>query len=76
VTGKPVSPSGLRTLTTRLAAAYAGKTSKTVTRDINALQEMGLVRRERGGVVSNNEIMLAFLPISGPADLTDAGDDR
>ena len=76
VTEGPVPPSGLRTLTTRLAAAYAGKTSKTVTRDINALQKMGLVRRERGGVVSNHEVLLAFLAISGPADLTDAGDDR
>ena len=76
VTGKPVSPSGLRTLTTRLAAAYAGKTQKTVTRDINDLQEMGLVRRERGGVVSNHEVLLAFPPISGPPDQNDAGDDR
>ena len=68
----PVPPSGLRTLTTRLAAEYAGKTSKAITRDINALQKMGLVKRERGGVVANNEMLLAFLPFSGPTEPTGA----
>ncbi len=45
----------------RVAEAYAGKTSKTVTRDLNRLLEMGLVRRIGGrGYVSNLSQMYAF----------------
>ncbi|HAL49313.1 MAG: Fic family protein [SAR202 cluster bacterium] len=61
--GRPVAPHELRTLTTRLAAAYAGKTPKTVTRDINALLTMGLAQRNGKRIVSNQRALLAFLPI-------------
>lgn len=36
----------LPTLTTKLAAAYARKSAMTVTRDINALVELGLIQRD------------------------------
>ena len=58
--GRSVAPHELRTLTTRLAAAYAGKTPKTITRDINALLQMDLARRDGANIVSNQRVLLAF----------------
>ncbi len=48
-------------LTPKLAAAYAGKTSKTVTRDINRLISLGLVERTREGIRPRITRMEAFL---------------
>jgi pyocin large subunit-like protein len=53
----------LTELTPRIARAYAGKTAKTVQRDLNALMEMGLVVREGRKVRALREIILAFLPL-------------
>jgi len=50
-------------LTPRLAKAYAGKTSKTVQRDLNALVDMGLILREGRKVRARREVILAFLPL-------------
>ncbi|MGH8930722.1 MAG: Fic family protein [Egibacteraceae bacterium] len=50
-------------LSPRLAAEYAGKGSKTVTRDINALQTMNLIRRAPDGIIANRELIMAFLPL-------------
>lgn len=50
-------------LTTRLAKAYAGKTSKTVQRDLNALLEMGLIARDGRRIRARREVILAFLPL-------------
>lgn len=50
-------------VSSRISAEYAGKTSKTVTRDINALVSMGLVRRVKGGIIANREVIEAFLPV-------------
>jgi len=50
-------------LTPRLASAYAGKTSKTLQRDLNALVEMGLVSRQDRMVRAQREVILAFLPL-------------
>lgn len=50
-------------LTPRLARAYAGKTSKTLQRDLNALVEMGLVSRQERMVRAQREVILAFLPL-------------
>ncbi|HYG36944.1 MAG TPA: Fic family protein [Clostridia bacterium] len=50
-------------LTPRLAAAYAGKTSKTVQRDLNALVEMGLILRDGRKIRARREVILAFLPL-------------
>lgn len=50
------------TITPRLARAYATRTQKTLTRDINVLVEMSLVARTSAGVRARTEIMRAFLP--------------
>lgn len=58
----PVSRAGVRVLSPELAVAYANKTDKTVTRDLNALVAMKLVIRVPGGVIANRDLILAFLP--------------
>ena len=50
-------------LTPRLAKAYAGKTAKTLQRDLNALVEMGLIVRDGRKVRARREVILAFLPL-------------
>jgi Fic family protein len=52
----------------RLARAYAGKTAKTVTRDINALVTLGLVTRVRGGIRADRDVISAFLPLRRESD--------
>jgi len=49
-------------LTPDVAAEYAGKTPKTVARDLNQLITMGLVRRRANSYQANREIVLTFLP--------------
>lgn len=49
-------------LTPRLAKAYASKNTKTVQRDLNELERMGLVERQTGGFKAKRETILAFLP--------------
>jgi Fic family protein len=58
----PVERRQLRLLTPELAEAYAGKTTKTMTRDVNALVRRGLIRRDGTGYVADMEKILAFLP--------------
>lgn len=58
----PVAIADILELTPRLAKAYAGKTSKTLQRDIESLEEMGLVVKQRKTVRAKKEIILAFLP--------------
>jgi Fic family protein len=55
--------SGLTRLTPDLAAHYADKTHKTLTRDINALEEAGLIVRQGPAIRPNLERMFAFLPL-------------
>ena len=59
---EPVPTAQVRHLTPQLAEAYAGKTDKTVNRDLNELERMGILRRTRKGVRARRELMLAFLP--------------
>ncbi|MBS0209044.1 MAG: Fic family protein [Planctomycetes bacterium] len=49
-----VHVSKIRVLTPELAAEYAGRTRKTVSRDLNVLENMGLVRRLGSTQVSAN----------------------
>jgi len=58
----PVPRAGLPALTPRLAKAYAGKTTKTLSRDLNVLLEMELIRRVGGGYVAASDVIRAFLP--------------
>lgn len=58
-----VRRSEIRRLTPELAEMYAGKTDKTLTRDVNRLQELGLLRRSGNLLYSCIDQMDAFLPI-------------
>ncbi len=53
----------VRRLTASLAEQYADKQQKTVTRDINALETLGLIERTNEGIRPMIEIVSAFLPI-------------
>ena len=68
----PVKASEIRHITPRLAEAYAGKTDKTVSRDLNRLRELKLIERRKDGYRARPELMLAFLP---PARV-DESEDR
>jgi Fic family protein len=61
-TGKPVSKRGVRDLSPRLAAAYATKTEKTLSRDLNAIRGLGLLRQEQGGWVPADEAIRGLQP--------------
>ena len=60
-----VPPGRIPQLSIRVATAYAGKQPKTVTRDVNALVELGAVRRTPTGIVANRSLIEAFLPVRG-----------
>jgi Fic family protein len=61
--GKTVKVSEVMGLSPRLAKDYAGKTERTLSRDLNVLVEMGLIKRHPGHQISaRSEIILAFLP--------------
>lgn len=47
--GEPVAKRAIPELTPRLAVAYAAKTEKTLTRDLNAIKGLGLLRQEGQG---------------------------
>lgn len=64
----------LTSLTPGLAEAYATKKSKTVTRDLNALTQMGLIERGSKGIRARREIMLSFMPRVAPGTENDRDD--
>jgi Fic family protein len=47
-------------LTPALARAYAKKTSKTLTRDLNAIKQLGLIERAPKGFVASKDIIRGF----------------
>lgn len=53
----PTDASALPRLTPSLQAAYAGKSQKTLTRDINALEETGILTRKNGKISLNRQIL-------------------
>jgi Fic family protein len=59
----PIPQAKLPELSTRLAGLYAGKSSKTVTRDVNELLRKDLVRKVPGGIIANFDLIRAFLPL-------------
>ena len=52
----------VRKLSPELGEAYSGKTGKTVTRDLNMLQKIGLIIRRRHAVTANRDALKAFMP--------------
>ena len=59
----PVPLAKLTEISPRVAREYAGKTAKTLVRDVNALVRMDLLARDAGGgYQSRKERILAFLP--------------
>lgn len=63
---EPVPRARVTKLTAELAEMYAGRTPKTLSRDLNELERRGLIRKEGKEVVSNRELMFAFLPATVP----------
>lgn len=61
--GQFTSRSQITRLNPDLAVMYAGKTHKTLTRDLNKLVAAGLIVREGNSVRPQIEIMQAFLPL-------------
>lgn len=60
--GEPVPARDIPTLTSELAAAYATKTGKTLTRDLNTIVEMGLVRRTGKGLAPADDQIQGLWP--------------
>ena len=61
-TNEAMRTSRIPEISTRMAAAYAKKTRKTMVRDINKLITMDLLERTAKGVRAKREVILAFLP--------------
>ena len=60
---EPVPRSKLRLLSPELAEAYAHKTDRTLSRDLNALERMSLIwRSEDGSWWPNSDSVLGFMP--------------
>ncbi len=58
----PVARAEIPVLDPRLARAYAQKTPKTLTRDLNAIRKMGLIERTPRGYLARNDIIRSFQP--------------
>lgn len=70
---EPVPIVQLRYVSPRIAEAYAGKTDRTIRRDVNVLERMDLIRRSNEGVEINRELMSAFLsPVIARAQANDS----
>lgn len=63
LTGQQATPiAKIPELSARLAKEYAKKTPRTLARDVNALEKMGLITKTKEGIKANPEIIIAFLP--------------
>lgn len=63
-TDRGVRRAEIRRLTPDLAEMYAGKTDKTLSRDVNRLHELGLIRRQGNLWWSRIDLIDAFMPIA------------
>jgi Fic family protein len=63
-----VEKSELKRLDVDLAAEYAMKTSRTISRDINRLSEQNLIISQGSKVRANKSLILAFLPRQNQID--------
>lgn len=60
---EPVPKGEIRKLSPELAEEYKGKTTKTISRDLNYLLENNLIVRTTKGFRAKKETILAFLPV-------------
>ena len=58
---KPVALEQIRRLTPELAESYSKKAKRTISRDVNKLAEMHLIRGADGGIVANRALIAAFV---------------
>lgn len=58
----PVSVNRIPLLTPELAREYPPQAYRTLLRDIEAMEEMGLIERTKEGIRAKREVILAFLP--------------
>ena len=65
--GEWLDIAALSTLSTRLALDYVNKTKRTLARDIQSLEEMKLVKRDKNKIYPNLELLSAYLPKAGRA---------
>lgn len=63
-TGEPVAKREIAVLSPRLAAAFATRTEKTLSRDLNAIHRLGLLRPQGGGWVPADEAIRGLQPPS------------
>lgn len=61
-TAEPTSKQEIRRISPALSEAYAGKTVKTLSRDLNAVLQMGLLEVEDHGYVPRDWVILTFRP--------------
>jgi Fic family protein len=59
---RPIPKEEIRRLSPALAEAYAHKTERTLTRDLNALEQEELILHRQEGWVPNSDSVLAFAP--------------
>ena len=59
---QPAPKAALRRLSPAVAERYAGKTDKTLTRDVNWLVAEELIERQAGGYLARSADMRSFLP--------------
>ncbi len=63
----PISIAELRHISPRVAELYAGKSDKTLSRDVDLLRDMGLIVRTKRGIRANRELAQAFQPRTHPS---------
>lgn len=61
---EPVPIEELRALSSRVAEAYARKTAKTLTRDVNALLKEGFLNESAFGFSANKDLIRRYLPLA------------
>ena len=64
----PVPIADMRHLSPRTAEAYADITDRTIRRDVQSLEEKGLIIRTPDGIRAYKEIVLAFQPFTSPGE--------
>jgi Fic family protein len=62
-----VRRSEIRTVSPKIAEAYANRTAKTISRDINELKALGLIDEDARGLFARVDLIEAFLPRTRPS---------